>query len=237
MSAPTIAALPTVPSRANPSTFVALSDAWLTASPIFRAELNALTAYLNDRGEDARAVTLWVTGTNYAEGDVVWSPAAEALYRAKNAVTPSTTDPQSDSTNFASIAGVSAADLVKLGYLTVTKAVNLDDLELGDQFTADGAVSAYEVVVLKSATGKVAGVTPSPTDAPDWIGIASTAGADTEAVHVWTVGDVASGLSGLTIDADYFVGDDGALTISDTGRPIGRAISATELYIREANNG
>lgn len=44
--------------------------------------------------------SLWVTGTNYAVGDVVISPTDSKYYKARNALSPSSTDPQADTTNW-----------------------------------------------------------------------------------------------------------------------------------------
>ena len=47
MAAPTIAALPSVPSRQRPTTFSNEADAFLNAFPTLRNEINAFSAYLN----------------------------------------------------------------------------------------------------------------------------------------------------------------------------------------------
>lgn len=70
------------------------------------------------------------------------------------------------------------------------------------------------------------------TDADSWFSIAANDVADGEDAQLFTLGDLAGGLSGLTIGADYYVDVDGNLTTSVTSYgKIGRALSATELLI------
>lgn len=52
--------------------------------------------------ESASAATKWVSGTTYAEGVVVWSPADFASYRRKT-TGAGTTDPSADGTNWAKL--------------------------------------------------------------------------------------------------------------------------------------
>ena len=74
------------------------------------------------------------------------------------------------------------------------------------------------------------------TDADDWFGIALETVADGATVAVAGLGDSADVLSGLTIDNDYYVGDDGSLESSGVAaRLIGRAYSATGLLVTEGN--
>jgi hypothetical protein len=157
-----LTALPTAPSRATPGTFESLTDPWLSALADVPTEVNALVDYIEDQAETASALTWWVDGTAYTAGDVVFDPADGGTYRAKTSHTAAGTNPNADSTNWQSAGGLAAADATKLGHITINEAVNLDQIIGGKTFTADGAISAGETVVLKS-TGKVAGVTESTT--------------------------------------------------------------------------
>lgn len=123
-SPPTIAALPTPPSRSDSANFAARGDAFLGALPTFRTEANAVAAnvYANAVEADADAVAAdasatlaansaaaaaasvgsaqWVSGTTYNAGQVVWSPANFLTYRRKT-TGAGTTDPSLDATNWA----------------------------------------------------------------------------------------------------------------------------------------
>lgn len=125
-----IAALPDVPTRADPANFAAKGDAFLAALPTFRAETNAaaVNVYANaveaeadaaaadaariaaqaaQTSAAASAVTaaqaagapLWVSGTTYALGDAVYSPATFLTYR-RAVAGAGTTDPSADPTNW-----------------------------------------------------------------------------------------------------------------------------------------
>ena len=72
------------------------------------------------------------------------------------------------------------------------------------------------------------------TDADDWIGIAQATVADAALVEVAGLGDEATGLTGLVVDTDYYVADDGSLASSGT-RKIGRATATTKLLVTEGN--
>ncbi|MCP4597805.1 hypothetical protein [Neptuniibacter sp.] len=69
------------------------------------------------------------------------------------------------------------------------------------------------------------------TTADDYIGIAVEAISDTASGEINIIGGVNAQQSGLTTGAKYYVSSTGALTTSDTGRPIGRALSSTEILI------
>ena len=116
-----ITPLPTPPSRNDPTNFAARGDAFLGALPTFATEANALAVDVNADAVAAAAaevaataaasaataaanVTKWVTGTTYTEGAVVWSPITYLSYRRKS-TGGGTTDPSSDSTNWAQAAG------------------------------------------------------------------------------------------------------------------------------------
>jgi len=91
----TISALPPAPSRSDaPADFVAKADAFLAALDLFRTEVNATAAAFD--------VTMWVTGTTYAIGDRVWSPANYQTYRRKTNGAGAT-DPSADTTNWSAL--------------------------------------------------------------------------------------------------------------------------------------
>tara|TARA_R110000822_G_scaffold3317_1_gene14748 strand:+ start:4961 stop:5449 length:489 start_codon:yes stop_codon:yes gene_type:complete len=141
MAYPPISALPTPPSRQDPTNFANEADAFLGAIPTFQTETNALAAYLEGTTAVAAAASataaaasssaaatsatgaatsatestnsataaansaasagavLWVSGTTYAVGYVVYSPITFINYRCIQA-TSGTTDPSTDATHW-----------------------------------------------------------------------------------------------------------------------------------------
>lgn len=131
MAYPPIAALPTPPSRSNPDTFANLSDAFVAALPTFQSETNSAGTYIDGIGTsvDADAATastaatsatasataaansaasaggvLWVSGTTYAVGYVVYSPIDFQNYRCILG-TSGTVDPSLNETNWVALGG------------------------------------------------------------------------------------------------------------------------------------
>lgn len=112
---PAITALPAAPSRsAGSATFSTDADALLGALPVFVTETNASIVAINDHADVITAqaaaaaagvsVAAWVSGTTYAIGDVRYSPITFYAYRRKTAGA-GTTDPSSDTTNWALVSG------------------------------------------------------------------------------------------------------------------------------------
>ncbi len=115
------------------ATFNSKAFAWVLALGTFTTEVNALGAtVLSDAnaaaasaatattkaGEAAASaanaaavagVVKWISGTTYAIGDVVWSPATFQTFRRKTAGA-GTTDPSSDATNWTQITASPTAD-------------------------------------------------------------------------------------------------------------------------------
>lgn len=128
-TAPTaVTTAPTAPDRADRATFSSRATAWADyQKDNLVPEINALATnvYNNAVEADADATTAstkateaaasaaaaaatagatkWISGTTYAEGDVVWSPINSLSYRRISAG-GGTTDPSIDSANWASLA-------------------------------------------------------------------------------------------------------------------------------------
>lgn len=117
-----ITALPTPPSRQDPTNFNDRADLFLGALPTFQSEANALQVDVNAKQVAAAAsasnaaiseaaasntanVSIWVSGTTYAIGVNRFSPSNFLTYRRKTAGA-GTTDPSSDPTNWQLLSGL-----------------------------------------------------------------------------------------------------------------------------------
>lgn len=105
-----VPAPPSVPDRSNPITFPGLMKAafdYLFGNFYTGMVALAASAYDNAMVADSAAttavaatsVTKWISGTSYADGQVVWSPANYHSYRRKGAGA-GTTDPSADRVNW-----------------------------------------------------------------------------------------------------------------------------------------
>lgn len=124
-----ITPLPSAPQPTDSTaTFNTKAFAWVAALDTFTTETNALAVAVDadaaaadadaiaaaafaataeaaaDTAVAAAGAELWVSGTTYAIGDVVWSPSTYLSYRRKTNGA-GTTDPTSDSTNWELISG------------------------------------------------------------------------------------------------------------------------------------
>lgn len=123
-----ITALPTPPSRNDPTNFSTRADAFLGALPAFGTEANALAVEVNANAVTAAAdadiaeasanaaiavagAEAWVSGTTYAIGDAVWSPITLHTYRRKT-TGGGTTDPSLDVENWTALTGAAAGGTV-----------------------------------------------------------------------------------------------------------------------------
>ena len=118
MAAPTFTPLPTSPNReTSPETFSTDADAFLGALPTFQTEGNTLGTYCETQADSAltsannaaqsaasAGAVLWVSGTSYSAGYVVYSPINFQNYRCIIS-TSSTTDPSLDSVNWTYLGG------------------------------------------------------------------------------------------------------------------------------------
>lgn len=172
----TITALPTPPSRDDPSTFATRADAFLGALPTFATEANALASAVNadeiaaaasateaEASANAAAasanVTKWVSGTTYTEGANVWSPITYLTYRRKT-TGAGTTDPSADSTNWAQVSGT--GDVTVAGNNAFTGANNFHNAT-GQTFGT--ATSSQDGIILAGRNGGTSSyrVTVQPT--------------------------------------------------------------------------
>lgn len=135
MSYVPIADLPTPPSRRDrPDTFRVDMDATLGQLPDWTTQANDLGSFINTAAAQVAAdaalasgsavaasaaanASRWVSGTTYAQDAVVISPITYLSYRRKTAG-GGTTDPSSDTTNWAAL--VSGGDVTLTGTQTLT---------------------------------------------------------------------------------------------------------------------
>lgn len=191
---PTIAALPAPPTTADPTNFVTRADAFLPALPTFQSEANALGSNVYANAVDAAAsatsaassaalaiaaggATLWVSGTTYALGVAVISPATLRAYRRKIAGA-GTTDPSADTTNWQPAA---------IGPAWVTKTSNYTAIS-GDAIRADTSAGSF-TITLPAA--------PQDNDTVDWKDYAGTF-----ATYKLTFGRNGKNIMGLAQDMD-----------------------------------
>jgi hypothetical protein len=65
-----------------------------------------------------------------------------------------------------------------------------------------------------------------------YFGIAGENISDGDTGKIKVIADLADGQSGLTVNAYYYIADDGTLTTTDTGNAlVGRAVSSTEIFL------
>ena len=165
MTAPTITALPTPPSRQDPETFADRSDAFLGALPTFQSELNTLGDYVETTAAEvdvdaatasaaaasavaAAGATAWVSGASYNAGAVVYSLIDFQTYRAKTTHSGVATDPSADATNWVKI--------------SVSNIENNALLNVAQTFTANQTVSAEFIATSYNETFvSLTGTTPT----------------------------------------------------------------------------
>lgn len=155
----TISALPTPPSRDDPTNFATRGDALLGALPTFVTETNlvagevnaaaavattkaaeAVLSASNASASEAAAIAasganLWVSGT-YALGDVRWSPSTFLSYRCKTAGSR-TIDPAQDGANWRCLNGDSAWQIKTTTYTA----------QAGDRIMADTSTGAFTITL------------------------------------------------------------------------------------------
>ena len=171
-----ITPLPTPPSRDDPTNFATRADAFLGALPTFATEANAQAVTVNSDAVSSAAsavtassaaagataaanVTKWISGTTYTEGVVVWSPITYLSYRRK-ITGGGTTDPSSDSTNWAQAAGT--GDVSLAGSQTLT---NKTIAFASNTLTGVASTTTAQTLTNKTITGtKETKVTISASD-------------------------------------------------------------------------
>ena len=164
-----ITALPSVPSRQDPTNFNDRADAFLGALPTFQSEANALSTEVNTRADNVQAsdlavlaatnITKWVSGTTYVQGVVVWSPINGLGYRRITASGSGTTDPSLDTTNYKQVNGTgdvsTSGDQTIAGVKTFSTAIAVGSGGTGSN-TALGAFNNIKQAATESYAGVIA---------------------------------------------------------------------------------
>lgn len=179
-----ITALPTPPSRQDPTNFNDRADAFLGALPLFQTEANALQVSVNTSETNAvnasnaviaaTNIVKWVSGTIYANGTVVWSPINGLAYRRITASGSGTTDPSADPTNYAQVNGT--GDVSTSGTQTINGAKTFSSTITGS-ISGNAATATTANTVVDggiSTTAKLANsiVTPVKLSQPLTLGTA-----------------------------------------------------------------
>lgn len=195
-----ISALPTPPSRQDPTNFNDRADAFLGALPLFQSEANALQTNVNTSEVNAvnsaaavlaaTNIVKWVSGTTYANGAVVWSPINGLGYRRITASGSGTTDPSADATNYKQVNGT--GDVSTTGNQTIA------------------GVKTFSNGIVSNVTGNITGNV--------------TGNADTVTNGVYITG--AQTISGVKTFSN---GLNGNLSGNVTGNVTGNADTATKL--------
>jgi hypothetical protein len=90
-----ITQLPPAPSRADPANFASLADSFVAALPTFGSQANQLAVEVNQNALSAQAAgnaVAWVSGSNPAQGTVVYDTTDFRSYRRTNqSILPGTT--------------------------------------------------------------------------------------------------------------------------------------------------
>jgi hypothetical protein len=144
-----ITALPTPPSRQDPTNFNDRADAFLGALPQFQSEANALQVNVNTSEVNAvnsaaavlaaTNIVRWVSGTTYAQGAVVWSPINGLGYRRITTAGSGTTDPSLDTTNYRQVNGT--GDVSTSGNQSIAGVKTFTSTIVGNIETANNATT------------------------------------------------------------------------------------------------
>ena len=200
------------------------TDATAAAASATAAATSASSATAAQTAAEAAAnATLWVSGTTYSAGDVVYSPSTYFTYRATSGLT-STVDPATDTANWTLI-GVGGTALLSITNTTATQ----DQTAFTGSYTAGAVVVTLNGVILTDTTDYTAtdGTTvtlSTGADAGDEvsiIGFPTFVVADTLAL---SGGTLTGSLAGTTAT---FSGAISGASVSATGAVTGASVSAT----------
>lgn len=123
------------------------TDATAAAASATAAATSASSAAAAQTAAEAAAnATLWVSGTTYSAGDVVYSPSTYFTYRATSGLT-STVDPATDTANWTLI-GVGGTALLSITNTTATQ----DQTAFTGSYTAGAVVVTLNGVILTDTT-------------------------------------------------------------------------------------
>jgi predicted oxidoreductase (fatty acid repression mutant protein) len=132
------------------------------------------------------------------------------------------------------INGTVSGTAISFGTAVVFETSSIKETATVFDSNSNKVVIAYEDVGNSSyGTGVVYSTGSSNLTATNLLGVASAAIADTETGTINTWGSRNEVQTGLTIASDYYVQNDGTITTSSSGQLIGKAISATQINIKD----
>ena len=192
-----VAALAQFVTEANDTATTVNADKLAAAASALSAAASAASAAA------AAGASRWVSGTTYAQGDVVWSPATYLTYRRKTAGA-GTTDPSADGTNWEQCAGTGNVDTTATQTLT-SKTVFA--LPFAVKSAAYAAVAGDRIAA--NTTGGAFAVTlPASPSAGDYIDLLDYAGTfETNALTLARNGsNIYGAAENLVLDINNFAG-------------------------------
>ena len=177
----TIDALPTTPNSQNPTTFATDMDAFLAALVLFRTQCNSLGTTANTNATTATTkaaeaaisaagalasevaaassagAAKWVSGTTYSLGAATWSPVDRTIYR-RIVAGAGTTDPSSDTTNWASIHDSTTVKLTYALDYALTQAANANKrIDVAQNYMVQtGTAQVTQTAVARDAVSQAA---------------------------------------------------------------------------------
>jgi hypothetical protein len=125
---------------------------------------------------------------------------------------------------------------------SIGTAASLEDTYYPSQYPAvtyDSNANQFYTVYRRrdtsSTTMTYVTATLAPSNYADWIGVSTQAISDTASGSITVLGGVNDQQTGLTIGSVYYVSPDGTLSTTAGAYKVGKALSATDLLITEAN--
>ena len=125
---------------------------------------------------------------------------------------------------------------------SIGTAASLEDTYYPSQYPAvtyDSNANQFYTVYRRrdtsSTTMTYVTATLAPSNYGDWIGVSTQAISDTASGSITVLGGVNDQQTGLTIGSVYYVSPDGTLSTTAGAYKVGKALSATDLLITEAN--
>jgi hypothetical protein len=203
------------------------------------SQSKGLLAFLDFTNSDTRAVVLTVSGTTITTGTQATLTTDNIEFLSSVYISDK---------NLTVVGGRNDTDFGYLSAMSVTIS-GTTPASLGlDRVTTNGvrnhwlaydSVNEYVIAAVRDDANSDYGVaftyTPKniSTTSADFIGITSSAIADTATGAVNIYGGINEAQTGLTIGSDYYVQDDGSLSTTESDVKVGKAISSTTINMMD----